>query len=149
MTSGVRPALLVILGAVILLLAIACANVTNILLARTLARRDELTTRSALGAEPGRLVRQLFAESALLAGAGGVLGVEHHARSTLRSGMSGREVAEVVAIELERCVRDIPARAGPERPLGQGAAERAHRRPAPFRRSREALRRARAGSGAP
>ena len=69
-----RPALRIFLGAVAAVLAIACANVASLLLARGTARRRELATRLALGATRGRLARQVLAECAVLAAAGGILG---------------------------------------------------------------------------
>ena len=101
LVGNLRSIVLLVFAAVALVLLIACANVSNLLLAKAAGRQKELALRAALGAGRGRLVRQLLLESLLLSLLGGIsgLGLAKWSMPLLRAGLSGMVSAKIPGLE--------------------------------------------------
>ena len=106
MVGEVRPALLALVGAVVLVLLVACVNVANLLLARSAARERELGMRTALGAQRGRLIRQMVTESLVLAAAGGVAGLG--VAALCHRGLLALVADRIQVPRLDQVVLDLP-----------------------------------------
>jgi len=106
MVEQIRPALLVLAGAVALVLLVACVNVANLLLARSTVREQELGLRAALGAGRGRIVRQMLSESLLLGALGGVGGLA--IAMAFHRGLLALVADRIPVPRLEQVALDLP-----------------------------------------